>query len=173
MLNNTITAYIALGSNLGQSQQIIIQVMDVLQQYALAPIIRSSLWQSSPVNCPPNAPLFINAVIAMNIHADTHAEQLLDILQNIEHQFGRKRNVDCSQQYYQSRILDLDIIALGNQIIHNKRCTIPHPRAHLRQFVLQPLNEIAPKLILANQTQCVQILQQLVHTDEVLSRIES
>ncbi|HKW29891.1 MAG TPA: 2-amino-4-hydroxy-6-hydroxymethyldihydropteridine diphosphokinase, partial [Verrucomicrobiae bacterium] len=58
-------SYIALGSNLGESQQIILKAMVRLQDFSNQPILKSSLWQSSPVDCPPGSPAFVNAVVGL------------------------------------------------------------------------------------------------------------
>src|SRR6266496_2191029 len=83
-------AFVALGSNLGDSKQYVLRAMDGLQQFSDFPLLRSSLWQSTPVDCPPDSPLFVNAVVAMLPRANETPENLLDKLQALEKESGRQ-----------------------------------------------------------------------------------
>ena len=71
----------------------------------------------------------------------------------------------------EARPLDLDLIAFGNEIRNSLELILPHPRAHLRRFVLQPLNEIAPDLILPGQTKTVSQLLAELPPDETMARM--
>ena len=86
-------AFIALGSNLGDPKQYVLRAMDRLQELSDSPPFRSSLWQSTPVDCPPGSPLFINAVVGLLPRPDATPEQLLDQLQSLEQEFGRRPKV--------------------------------------------------------------------------------
>jgi 2-amino-4-hydroxy-6-hydroxymethyldihydropteridine diphosphokinase len=144
-------AYIALGANLGHSQLTVLSAMDRLQEHSVEPLLRSSLWQSAPVDCPPNSPPFINAAVGLTPRPDEAPESLLALLQSLERQFGRTSKIVPNEP----RRLDLDLIAFGNSVRHLPQLELPHPRAHLRRFVLSPLNEIAPDLILSGQFKTV------------------
>jgi 2-amino-4-hydroxy-6-hydroxymethyldihydropteridine diphosphokinase len=144
-------AFVALGSNLGNSQQILHEAMARLQNLSNAPILKSSLWQTTPVACPPGSPKFLNAVVAFIPQKDEIPESLLTKLQELEKIFGRTPKKILNEP----RPLDLDLIAFGNDVRSSARLTLPHPRAHLRRFVLQPLSEIAPDLILPGQMRTV------------------
>ena len=158
---NSKLAFIALGSNLGDSREIILNAMVRLQKVSTAPILKSALWQTSPVACPPDSPKFLNAVVALTPRADETPEALLEKLQTLEKEFGRSTKKILNEP----RPLDLDLIAFGNETRPpTPKCSVggnspdlilPHPRAHERRFVLQPLSEIAPDLILPGQTQTV------------------
>jgi 2-amino-4-hydroxy-6-hydroxymethyldihydropteridine diphosphokinase len=100
------------------------------------------------VDCPPGSPHFINAVAGLVPKAGETPESLLAQLQEIERQFGRERKEIINEP----RPLDLDLIAFGKETRSNRTLVVPHPRAHLRRFVLEPLSEIAPDLILPGQT---------------------
>ena len=150
-MNPPVLAYIALGANLGHSRLNILNAMDRLQEHSVEPLLRSSLWQSAPVDCPPNSPPFINAAVGLTPRADEAPESLLALLQSLERQFGRGPTVVKNEP----RRLDLDLIAFGSSVRHLQNLEVPHPRAHLRRFVLQPLNEIAPDLILPGQLKTV------------------
>jgi 2-amino-4-hydroxy-6-hydroxymethyldihydropteridine diphosphokinase len=133
-------AIIALGSNLGDSAAIIEAAFERLQQISARPILRSSLWRSEPIDCPPGSPPFVNAAGVMTPRKGETPESLLAKLQAIETEFGRKPKVLMNE----ARPLDLDLIAFGSEQRATSKLTLPHPRAHLRRFVLAPLVQIAP-----------------------------
>jgi 2-amino-4-hydroxy-6-hydroxymethyldihydropteridine diphosphokinase len=160
-------AFIALGSNLGDSKAILLRVMDELQSLSAQPILASSLWQSSPVDCPPGSPEFVNAVVGFVPRESETPESLLEKLKLLEKAFGRKQKTMPNE----SRPLDLDLIAFKDEVRNTPELTLPHPRAHQRRFVLQPLNEIAPDLVLPGQLMTVARLLNELQTDEQLVRI--
>jgi len=147
-------AIVALGSNLGNSRSILLQAMERLQEFSSEPLLRSSLWRTAPVDCPPGAPDFLNAVIGLVPQREETPESLLTKLQALEKEFGRRPK----QVLNEPRPLDLDIIAFGTETRSSPELTLPHPRAHLREFVLGPLNEIAPELVLPGQNLPVKAL---------------
>jgi 2-amino-4-hydroxy-6-hydroxymethyldihydropteridine diphosphokinase len=147
-------AIIALGSNLGDSRRNVQEAMERLQRFSDRPLRKSSLWRSSPVDCPPGSPLFVNAVVGLHPRAEETPESLLQNLQVLENEFGRVPKKVLNE----ARPLDLDLIAFGNEVRATKELTLPHPRAHERRFVLQPLSEIAPDLILPGQQKTIQEL---------------
>jgi 2-amino-4-hydroxy-6-hydroxymethyldihydropteridine diphosphokinase len=144
-------AYIALGSNLGDSVGVLTAVLERLRVWTDQPLRCSSFWRSEPVDCPPDARWFVNAVAALVPRAGETPEGLLERLLALEREFGRrpKRLVN------ESRPLDLDLIAFGTEVRRTVRLTLPHPRAHQRGFVLAPLNELAPGLVLPGQKRSV------------------
>ena len=142
---------VALGSNQGDSRQIIVDALARLQEISAAPLLKSSLWQSSPVDCPPDSPRFINAAAGLNPLAGETPESLLLKLQVLEKEFGRR----LKQVLNEPRPLDLDLIAFGREMRKSSNLTLPHPRAHQRRFVLQPLAEIAPDFVLPGQKESV------------------
>jgi len=148
---NSKLAIVALGSNLGNSQAILLDALVRLQSFSDSAILKSSLWQTTPVDCPPDSPKFLNAVIAFISQKGETPETLLTKLQELEKVFGRTPKKILNEP----RPLDLDLIAFGQEIRSTPHLTLPHPRAHERRFVLEPLNEIAPDLILPGQTQTV------------------
>ena len=160
-------SYVALGSNLGDSQKIIFDAMARLQNLSDAPILKSSLWQTSPVNCPPGSPKFVNAVAALFPRKSETPESLLKKLRELEMEFGRQPKTVLNEP----RPLDLDLIAFGNEIRHSPELILPHPRARARRFVLQPLCEIAPDLILPGQGTTVAQLLAGLPADETVMRI--
>jgi len=160
-------SYVALGSNLGDSRQILLDAMARLQEFSDAPLFKSSLWQTTPVDCPPGSPTFVNAVVGFVPRKNETPESLLAKLRQLEKASGRPPKKVINEP----RPLDLDLIAFSNETRNSPELTLPHPRAHLRKFVLQPLNEIAPDLILAGQTKTVaQLLAGLPNNDSIAGR---
>ena len=159
--------FIALGSNLGNSQKIVLAALARLQKFSDAPILKSSLWETSPVNCPPDSPKFVNVVIGFVSRKNETPESLLKKLHELETEFGRKPKTVLNEP----RPLDLDLIAFGNEIRNSPGLILPHPRAHLRKFVLQPLSEIAPELILPEQGKTVSQLLAGLPGDETVTRL--
>ena len=160
-------AVIALGSNLGDSATLLREAMGRLQTFSDRPLLKSSLWQSTPVDCPPGSTLFVNAVVGLEPRPDETPESLLGKLQSLEKEFGRGPKKILNE----ARALDLDLIAFGPETRSTASLILPHPRAHQRRFVLQPLAEIAPDLTLPGQTKTVGELLPALQTDEVLARI--
>jgi len=166
-IRNSKLAIVALGSNLGDSRQIILDAMARLQNLSDEPVLKSSLWQTSPVNCPPNAPPFVNAVVGLNPLEKETPESLLKKLRELEKEFGRAPKTVLNEP----RPLDLDLIVFGNQTRNSPELILPHPRAHERRFVLQPLSEIAPDLILLGQGKTVLQLVTGLPDGETVTRL--
>lgn len=142
---------VGLGSNLGDSRRNVLRAMERLQAFSERPLLKSSLWQTAPVECPAGSPVFVNAVVAFVPWRGATPESMLACLQEIEREFGRKPKKVLNEP----RPLDLDLIAFGNETRAGRKLTLPHPRAHERRFVLQPLSEIAPELVLPAQKKTV------------------
>jgi 2-amino-4-hydroxy-6-hydroxymethyldihydropteridine diphosphokinase len=155
VLNLTI---IALGSNLGDSRKLLQDAISRLQAMSAGPSLKSSLWETAPVDCPPGSPMFVNAVVGLVLGRDETPETLLAKLQKLEKEFGRQPKKVLNE----ARPLDLDLIAFGGEIRNTPELVLPHPRAHQRRFVLQPLSEIAPDFVFPSLTKTVaQLLQDL------------
>lgn len=142
---------VALGSNLGDrlenlqaARRQIIGLADVQP-----PILSSGIYETEPVDCEPGALKFLNAVVEFDYEGDPI--HLLEQLVRIEEGLGRKRD----HRKNVSRTIDIDLLYCGDRGIDNERLQLPHPRMHLRKFVLQPLADIRPDLILPNQTRTV------------------
>jgi len=160
-------ALIALGSNLGDAKQNVLRAMDRLQQITDFPLLRSSLWQSTPVECPPGSLMFVNAVAGLLPRANETPESMLDKLQSLETEFGRQPRKVLNEP----RVLDLDLIAFRQESRCSERLTLPHSRAALRRFVLQPLSEIAPDLVLPGQVLGIRQLLETLDSSERLLRL--
>jgi 2-amino-4-hydroxy-6-hydroxymethyldihydropteridine diphosphokinase len=147
-------AYVALGSNLGNPKQQVLDAMD-----ALARLPASRLLQRSPLyGTPPwgvlKQPRFINAVAELDTPLSPHA--LLDALLAIEQQAGRVR-----AERNGPRTLDLDVLHIEGVQLDDERLTLPHPRLAERAFVLLPLNDLAPGLLLPGQGVVAELLGRL------------
>ena len=131
-------AVLSLGSNLGNSAEILSSAAEALNEVSEV-IALSSFYQTRPVGGPPQ-PDFINAVII--IETNLEPEELLLVAQAIEGAHGRERNENTVK--WGPRFLDIDLIKCDEMLINTPDLTIPHPRAHEREFVLRPWNEIDP-----------------------------
>jgi len=161
------TVFIALGSNLGDSERILRTAMVRLGEFSAEPLLTSSFWQTAPVDCPPGSPPFVNAVVGFAPRAGETPESLLEKLQQLEQDFGRQ----AKQVMNEPRRLDLDLISFGQETRATTRLRLPHPRAAQRRFVLQPLAEIASDLILPGQTSSIATLLAALSDDETLLRL--
>ena len=133
------TAYVALGANLGDPAATILAAFAALANLQESRVVHSSsLYHTAPVGIT-EQPEFVNAVA--ELETTLAPEALLDALFDIEERFGRIR-----AEKNGPRTLDLDLLLFNDQLIELPRLSLPHPRLHLRAFVLQPLAEIAPNL---------------------------
>lgn len=166
-IKSTEIAIVAVGSNLGDSRVNVLRAFDRLESFSARPILRSSLWETTPVDCPPDSSAFVNAVAGLVPLDGETPETLLQKLQALEREFGRRPK----QVHNEARPLDLDLICFGPEIRHDSVLTLPHPRAYQRRFVLQPLAEIAPELVLAGQARTVRELLTTLPEDSSMRRL--
>ncbi|MBF0367950.1 MAG: 2-amino-4-hydroxy-6-hydroxymethyldihydropteridine diphosphokinase [Magnetococcales bacterium] len=137
------TAWIGLGANLGKPQKTLTNALKALNNTPNIQLRQySNLYRSEPVGSPKGVPWYLNGVCQIETTIDPH--DLLNILQKIEASQGRDRT---RETRWGARTLDLDLLLYGNHIIDTPTLIIPHPRWHLRRFVLHPLAELAPELI--------------------------
>ena len=156
---------VALGSNLGDrldnlhgARQQISDLSDIQP-----PILSSAIYETDPVDCEPGAPKFLNAVVEFDYNGDPL--QLLKKLKTVENALGRPRE----HARNVSRKIDIDLLDIGDMKISHGELELPHPRMHLRKFVLQPLADIRPELILPRQAKTVrELLAQLNDTCNVV-----
>jgi 2-amino-4-hydroxy-6-hydroxymethyldihydropteridine diphosphokinase len=142
-----VTAYIALGANLGKPTHTVQQAIADLNQIPHTRVLKhSSLYQTAPIDS--TGPDYINAVA--EIETFLSAPDLLAQLQMLELCAGRQRPYPNAP-----RTLDLDILLYGSAHIQSHRLTVPHPRMAQRAFVLHPLAEIAPLQVAQDALQAV------------------
>jgi len=133
------TAYVGIGANLGEAPATVAAAVAALARLPGVQVQRvSSLYRTAPVDA--SGPDFINAVVA--VATTLSPDELLSALQAVEQAFGRQRPF-----HHAPRTLDLDLLLHGDLVCATPRLTLPHPRLHLRAFVLHPLLEMAPDLV--------------------------
>lgn len=160
-------AFISLGSNLGHSRRILLDAVERLQEFSSVPVIHSSFYRTAPIDCPPGSPMFLNAVVGLLPRPEETPETLIARLQSLEKDFGRAPK----KIHNEPRPIDLDLITFGRQMRHTVELVLPHPRAAQRRFVLQPLCEIAPELILPGQQKTVAELLAALPDDGQVTRL--
>jgi 2-amino-4-hydroxy-6-hydroxymethyldihydropteridine diphosphokinase len=158
-------AGIALGANLGDRHARLARAR--AEVFGLsgvdAPLLFSSLYETEPVGCEAGAAKFFNAVIEVDFQGG--ALDLLRELQRIEQELGRP----ATHERNRSRTIDLDLLYHGDQTVDAPGLTLPHPRLDSRAFVLQPLAEIRPDLILPNESETIrQLAEKLPATPAVV-----
>lgn len=132
-------SYIAFGSNLGDRQQNIAQAFQMLEQNDVHIVKQSSIIETNPINCPDESKKFLNGVIEVATNLQPH--ELLKTLLSIETELGRVRTIKNA-----ARPIDLDILLYHNVFMADADLIIPHPRMKERDFVMNPLKEIAPEV---------------------------
>jgi 2-amino-4-hydroxy-6-hydroxymethyldihydropteridine diphosphokinase len=146
-MREPVTAYIALGANLGKPAQAVCDALVRVGELPQTQLVRHScLYRTAPVDS--DGPDYINAVA--EISTRLCAPELLAALQAIERAAGRERPYRNAP-----RVLDLDILLYGGGRISSERLQVPHPRMSQRAFVLVPLAEIAPALVSREQLDAV------------------
>ena len=134
-------AFVGLGANLGDRERTLRAAVDALAAEAGIEIVAvSTLRETEPVGVG-EQPSFLNG--AAELETSLGARELLDRLLAVEQRFGRIR----TPGEHGPRTLDLDLLLYGDEVIDEPRLTIPHPRLHERRFVLEPLAELAPGLV--------------------------
>lgn len=161
-MNLSRTVVISLGSNLGDSVRVLRGAIDELRRFADGEFRSSSLWRTKPIDCPPGSPDFVNAVVMFEMIEGLEPADLLRKLQAMEDSAGRQPKEILNEP----RPLDLDIVAFGRETLNSNRLTIPHPRAHMRRFVLDPLAEIFPSFQAPGWKHCARDLADNLDDDE-------
>lgn len=135
-------AYVALGANLGNPQEALQAALEDLRQTSGVGVTAvSSFYRTAPVES--SGPEYVNAVA--EVATTLEASELLHVLQRIENAHGRVRPAGVVNA---PRTLDLDLLLFGKDTVATPELTVPHPRMHLRAFVLVPLLEIAPDAVI-------------------------
>ena len=134
-------AYVGLGANLGDREQTLREAVDALAaEDGIELVAVSTLRETDPVGVG-EQPRFLNGAVALD--TTLSARELLDRLLAAEQRFGRVRITG----EHGPRTLDLDLLLHGDEVIDEPGLTLPHPRLHERRFVLEPLAELAPGLV--------------------------
>lgn len=164
---------ISIGSNLasaqGSPEETVARAIEELRMLSLTYCQASSLYETSPVDCSPDAPAFINAVVKMDVAQTMEPSDFLGMLQAIEQKYGRER----PQEPNAARTLDLDLISFGSVLAHQAELVLPHPRAHLRAFVLTPLVEVDPYFTIPGFAESAEQLLAALPSDPQLRILDS
>lgn len=134
------TAYLGLGTNVGDKRGNLMTAAALLAERVGAVLALSALYETEPWGFE-SENTFLNAVIVMT--TDLSPMELLDTTRLIEIEMGR---IDKSDGAYHDRIIDIDLLMVDDQIIHTERLVLPHPLMHKRSFVMEPLAEVAPEV---------------------------
>lgn len=135
-----VITYISTGSNIGDRYEALIKAREMLNNKAGIVTIHSSIYETEPWGFDAETH-FLNQVLV--IQTMLQPLRLMKVILDIEKQMGRKRN----HLRYEPRIIDIDILLYGRDIIKKHNLQIPHPRMQHRKFVLVPLSEIAPDMV--------------------------
>lgn len=133
-----VRAYVGMGSNIGDRAGNLLLGVRGMMSSGLRVQRLSSLYETEPVGVPEEQPPYLNAVAELCAPLPSPGE-LLALLLEIERSAGRRR-----ERPNEARTLDLDLLAYGDRVLSTDELTLPHPRLHLRRFVLAPLAELAP-----------------------------
>ncbi len=137
------TVYLSLGSNVGDREANLRAAIDELPHAGVAVAKISSFYETEPVDLR-EQPWFLNCAVEVETHFE--AIMLLRTLHEIETKMGSRKLVAKGP-----RLIDMDILLYGSETIDTQELQVPHPRMHLRRFVLVPLAEIAPEVMQADE----------------------
>jgi 2-amino-4-hydroxy-6-hydroxymethyldihydropteridine diphosphokinase len=153
---STTTAYIGLGANLGDRERTIRRALDAIDDAgSMWLLVSSSLRETDPVG-DLDQPRFLNGVAMIGTTAS--ARELLDSLLELERRLGRDRT---ASRPGGPRTIDLDLLLYGDETIDQPGLQVPHPRLHERRFVLEPLAEIRPRLVIPGRGRVSALLAEL------------
>ena len=133
--------YLGLGTNIGNKWKNMVTAAALLAERAGDVLSLSSFYETEPWGFA-SENTFLNA--ALELETDCSPMELLRLTQQIEREMGRTQKSDGS---YHDRIIDIDILLYGNEVVHHEDLVVPHPLMQQRLFVMQPLAEIAPSLV--------------------------
>ncbi len=159
--------YLAIGSNLGTPLDNLRRGVQRIEALLGVSVQCSSPWLTTPLDCPAGSPPFANAALRFSRTPHLDPLALLDTCQRIEVELGREPKKVLNE----ARPLDLDIIDFGQLPLNSERLILPHPRAHERFFVLAPLVELCPQLVLPGHDKTVKEYFRACPTDFQAKRV--
>ena len=143
-------AGIGLGSNTGSRLENLRSALSWLETVSHTPLLCSPVYETEPVDCSEGTPYFLNAVCEISYQADPA------VLLRKMRAFERERGRTTGSAKNSPRPLDMDLLYADDLVVQTEELTLPHPRMLERRFVLQPLSDIRPALILPHTTQTIQ-----------------
>ena len=155
--------YLALGSNLGDRLAHLRQAREHLASFAIGDIQSAALYETDPLDCPPDSPAFLNSALAFD--TELTPEELLAKTQAIETQLGREAKEN--RLTNAPRPVDIDLLFCGEEVRDTPELILPHPRLHERLFVLYPLRDLAPTVVPPTHANPISILLELCQTSEL------
>lgn len=166
MIAQVVPVLLAFGANLGDRGETIREAQhEIAQTPGIEAFVASPLRETialTPSGPDPDAPRYLNGVATARTTLTPH--ELLDLLQRIEHEHGRVR-----EKRWGDRTLDIDLILFGGRVIRDERLTVPHPRAHERDFVLSPWLALDPDAVLMGHGRVGDLLARIGDTTRPLS----
>ena len=155
------TVYLGLGTNIGNRKENLTRAIEALSlalghYTALSSFIETAPWGFDSDNA------FLNCTVAFDTKLTPH--QLLDTTENIERELGRTSKSNGG--IYHDRVIDIDILLYGSETVSTERLTIPHPLMHMRDFVLEPLAQIAPHTVHPTTGKSIEQLKAALYSDK-------
>jgi 2-amino-4-hydroxy-6-hydroxymethyldihydropteridine diphosphokinase len=135
------TGYLGLGSNVGERRARLTDAVRALPRHGVRVLASSSVYDTEPVGLVPDQPEFLNACVRIATGLDPEA--LLDACKAVEREVGRTAG-----ERHGPRVIDVDVLLLGDLVYHSARLALPHAEASARRFVIVPLLELDPDLAL-------------------------
>ena len=170
MIAQVMPVLLAFGANLGDRGETIIAAQrEIAASDGISDFVASPLRETialTPTGPDPDAPRYLNGVATCQTTLTPH--ELLDLMQRIEHDYGRVRDVR-----WGDRTLDIDLILDGGRVVKDERLTVPHPRAHERDFVLSPWLQLDPNAVLMGHGRVSELLARIGDTTKPLDRGEA
>ena len=162
---------IGLGSNLGDRHALLDEALSEMARSFQAQPLVSSRYETPAWGMAPGTPPFVNQAAVLELPKALHPTAILERLLDIERNLGRMR--PAAGAGYQSRSIDLDVLAVEGVQMDEPHLTLPHPRMHMRRFVLEPLHEIAPDFPVTAEGQTVADLLRTCTDDSSVKRLET
>lgn len=157
------TGYVGLGSNVGDRLENLRSACRLLERRGVRISARSGVYETAPQGEILDQPDFLNAVVA--VETDAAPLELLAVCKTVEAESGREMD----GPRHGPRVVDLDVLALGQETWSDERMTLPHPEILSRRFVLEPLLELAPELVLPDRGRAADGLSAVA--DQHVSRV--
>ena len=154
---------IALGSNLGDRLGVLREAVGLMREAGMEVLAASRVYETEPVDCPEGSGAFLNAVVV--VASVLEPGDLLRELQSLEVRLGRP----AGHGFHEPRTVDLDILYAGGRVVREAALVLPHPRLGERRFVLEPLADVRPSLVLPGfGVSVVELLRTLVSEEASL-----